>query len=118
MERDAIVRDVGPRDGLQLVKTVLPTATKLDWIRADVDGDGVPANVPRTDQSGKAPPQHAYPLFSDAALEKQVKDQERYFFGGAVYNGWSSVPDRYKVDDLNRPDHTHPTVRIFTFSWK
>ena len=90
----------------------------VDWIRADVDGDGVPENVPRTDQSGKAPPQHAYPLFSDAALEKQVKDQERYFFGGAVYNGWSSVPDRYKVDDLNRPDHTHPTVRIFTFSWK
>ena len=39
--RDVIVRDVGPRDGLQLVKQVLPTATKLDWIRADIAA-GVP----------------------------------------------------------------------------
>ena len=90
----------------------------VDWIRADVDGDGIPENVPRSDQSGKLPPQHAYPLFSDEALEKQVQGQDRYFLGGAVYNGWSSVPDRYKVDDLNRPDHTHPTARIFTFTWK
>lgn len=38
---DVLVRDVGPRDGLQMVKTVLPTKTKLDWIRADVAA-GVP----------------------------------------------------------------------------
>ncbi|MFK7944486.1 MAG: hydroxymethylglutaryl-CoA lyase [Paracoccaceae bacterium] len=41
MQRDVIVRDVGPRDGLQLVKDVLPTAMKLDWIRADIAA-GVP----------------------------------------------------------------------------
>ena len=35
MNRDVIVRDVGPRDGLQLVKAVLPTETKLAWISAD-----------------------------------------------------------------------------------
>ena len=90
----------------------------VDWIHADVDGDGVPEYVPRSDQSGKVPPQYVYPLFSSAALEQQVKQEDRYFFGGSVYNGWSSVPDRYKVDDLNRPDHTHPTARIFTFTWK
>lgn len=90
----------------------------VDWIRADVDGDGVAEYVAGSDQSGKLPPQHAYPLFSSAELERQARDQEHYFFGGTIYNGWSSVPDRYKVDDLNRPDHTHPTARIFTFSWK
>jgi polar amino acid transport system substrate-binding protein len=91
----------------------------VDWIRADVDGDGVLENVASSDQPGKQPPQYAYPLFSSAAIEQQVlKDQERYFFGGAVYNGWSSVPDRYKVDDLGRTDAQHPTARIFTFSWK
>ena len=36
MNRDVIVRDVGPRDGLQLLKTVLPTKIKLDWIKADI----------------------------------------------------------------------------------
>lgn len=90
----------------------------VDWIRADADGDGVPEYIAGSDQSGKQPPRYAYPLFSSAAIEKQVVGQERYFFGGAIYNGWSSVPDRYKVDNLDRPDHTHPTARIFTFSWK
>ncbi|MEM6623577.1 MAG: hydroxymethylglutaryl-CoA lyase [Pseudomonadota bacterium] len=41
MERDVIVRDVGPRDGLQLVKTVLPTEVKLAWLQADIDA-GIP----------------------------------------------------------------------------
>jgi polar amino acid transport system substrate-binding protein len=88
----------------------------VDWIRADVDGDGLAEYVAASDQPGKLPPQHAYPLFSSTELERQVK--ETYFFGGTIYNGWSSVPDRYKVDDLNRPDHTHPTARLFTFTWR
>jgi len=90
----------------------------VDWIRADADGDGIPEYIAGSDQSGTQPPQYAYPLFSSAELERQVKDQERYFFGGAIYNGWSSVPDRYKVDNLGRTDAQHPTARIFTFSWK
>ena len=93
----------------------------VDWIRADVDGDGVAEYVSGSDEAGKVPPQYVYSLFSQAAIEAQVKKeaaQERYFFGGSVYNGWSSVPDRYKVDHLDRPDHTHPTARIFTFNWK
>jgi polar amino acid transport system substrate-binding protein len=90
----------------------------VDWIRADADGDGIPEYIAGSDQPGKQPPQYAYPLFSAAEIEKQVKNQERYFFGGAIYNGWSSVPDHYKVDDLGRTDAQHPTARIFTFSWK
>ena len=41
MTRDVTIRDVGPRDGLQMAKTVLPTETKLAWIAADVIA-GVP----------------------------------------------------------------------------
>ncbi|MDH3666039.1 MAG: hydroxymethylglutaryl-CoA lyase [Paracoccaceae bacterium] len=41
MTRDVTVRDVGPRDGLQLVKAVVPTQVKLDWIAAD-RGAGLP----------------------------------------------------------------------------
>ena len=41
MNRDVIIRDVGPRDGLQLVQAVLPTATKLAWIAADAAA-GIP----------------------------------------------------------------------------
>ncbi len=60
MERDVLVRDVGPRDGLQQVKTVLPTAVKLDWIRADVA-----AGVPEIEVCSFVPA-HVIAQFADA----------------------------------------------------
>jgi hydroxymethylglutaryl-CoA lyase len=41
MQRDVIVREVGLRDGLQLVKTFVPAETKLAWARA-VAAAGIP----------------------------------------------------------------------------
>ncbi len=60
MRRDAIVRDVGPRDGLQLVKSVLPTETKLAWIEADIA-----AGVPEVEVCSFVPP-HVIAQFADA----------------------------------------------------
>lgn len=60
MERDAIVRDVGPRDGLQLVRTVLPTETKLAWIEADAR-----AGVPEVEVCSFVPAK-VIPQFADA----------------------------------------------------
>jgi len=59
MTRDVTVRDVGPRDGLQLVKTVVPTETKLEWIRADVA-----AGVPEIEVCSFVPA-HIIPQFGD-----------------------------------------------------
>ena len=60
MHRDVIVRDVGPRDGLQLVKAVVPTRTKLDWIEADIA-----AGVPEIEVCSFVPP-HVIAQFGDA----------------------------------------------------
>ena len=93
----------------------------VDWIRADVDGDGKVEYIAESDQAGSTQPKHAYDLFTQtltAPAPSAPPEQERYFFGGSVYSGWSSVPDKYKVDHLDRPDHTHPTARVLTFSWK
>ena len=60
MTRDVIVRDVGPRDGLQLVKKVLPTETKLAWIKADIA-----AGVPEIEVCSFVPP-HVIAQFADA----------------------------------------------------
>ena len=92
----------------------------VDWIYTDVDGDGRKELISADDQAGKTAPQRAYSLFSQSGAEAQLRtpEQERYFFGGAVYSGWSSVPDKYKTDYLDRPEHVHPTARVFTFSWK
>lgn len=60
MDRDILVRDVGPRDGLQLVKKVLPTVTKLAWIGADIA-----AGVPEIECCSFVPP-HVIAQFADA----------------------------------------------------
>lgn len=60
MNRDVTVRDVGPRDGLQLVKTVLPTETKLAWIGADAA-----AGIPEIEVCSFVPAS-VIPQFADA----------------------------------------------------
>ncbi|MEL7153893.1 MAG: hydroxymethylglutaryl-CoA lyase, partial [Pseudomonadota bacterium] len=60
MQRDIIVRDVGPRDGLQLVKKVLPTEIKMAWIKADIA-----AGVPEIETCSYVPP-HVIAQFADA----------------------------------------------------
>jgi len=58
--RDVIVREVGPRDGLQLVKQVLPTDTKINWIKAEAEAGMVEFEV-----CSFVPP-HIIPQFADA----------------------------------------------------
>ncbi|MCL4171497.1 UNVERIFIED_CONTAM: hypothetical protein GTU68_046083, partial [Idotea baltica] len=59
-DRDVIVREVGPRDGLQLVKETLPTDTKLNWIQAEAEAGMVEFEV------CSFVPAHIIPQFADA----------------------------------------------------
>lgn len=58
---DVIVREVGLRDGLQLVKTFVPTETKLKWARAVAA-----AGVPEIEITNFVPPK-VIAQFADAA---------------------------------------------------
>jgi len=91
----------------------------VDWITADIDGDGTPEYVSRSTQAGKAAPDRAYSLFSiDEALPKQrVQVSPRVYIGGAFYNSWTDVPDHYKVS-TDRPAVSRSTGSVFTFTWK
>jgi isopropylmalate/homocitrate/citramalate synthase len=55
------VREVGPRDGLQMAKTIMPTKAKLRWITAMVA-----AGVPEMEVASFVPPA-AMPQMADAA---------------------------------------------------
>ncbi len=59
--RDIHICEVGPRDGLQLVRQVMPTATKRAWIAALAR-----CGFPEVDATSFVPPQ-AFPQFADAA---------------------------------------------------
>src|SRR5689334_11683481 len=58
---DVTVREVGPRDGLQMAKSIMPTEAKLRWIAAMVA-----AGVPEMEVASFVPPK-AMPQMADAA---------------------------------------------------
>lgn len=91
----------------------------LDWIQADVDGDGVPEYVPLSDRTGKAEPKAAYNLFfnEDPSRTPRPIEKGRFLIGGSIYDGWTAVPDRFKVEDPKRPDPNKATLGVFRFVW-
>jgi polar amino acid transport system substrate-binding protein len=91
----------------------------VEWIQADVDGDGLFEYVPESDQAGTTEPRRAYSLFSatEPAASSGVT-QPRFYIGGNIYRDWATVPDRYKLtgkDSTPNPDRS--TGTIFRFAW-
>jgi hypothetical protein len=94
----------------------------VDWISADVTGDGVAENVPSSDRLGKAPPVSIYSLSSatppPVPTPKVIATkQPGFYIGGTLYPDWASVPNSYKVPDSNRPDPSRSAGSIFSFRW-
>ena len=93
----------------------------LDWIHADVDGDGLREYVPHADRTGPEPPRRSYTLFATGRPlpEPERRRPRRFYFGGNIYNGWSTVPDQYKIPDFSRPAWQQPGGGgvIFSFTW-
>ncbi len=85
----------------------------LDWIHADVDGDGLREFVPHEDQTGPHEPERPYVLFATGT----ATTERRFYFGGNIYEGWSTVPAQYKAPDFSRPGPSRHAVKIFSFTW-
>ena len=102
----------------------------VQWIGADVNGDGVPEYVPESDRQGPAEPQRVYTLFSSSANprlmidtlpkpEQTPKDTSKpgFYFGGNIYTDWASVPSNYKTTNSRPPDPSRSTASLFNFRW-
>ena len=75
----------------------------VEWIRADITGDGVPINVARSNRIGMAEPKRVYPLFT-APPNVAETPAKRFYVGGTIYSDWASVPESYKsVSAGDRP---------------
>ena len=61
LPRRAVIREVGLRDGLQSIARVLPTATKLEWIKSAYDAGQ------REIEIGSFVPAHLLPQLADTA---------------------------------------------------
>jgi hypothetical protein len=88
----------------------------VDWIVADVDGDGLPEYVPKSDEAGAAPPQLAYTV--NVTPETATAGTKRFYVGGKVYNGWNEVPESYKVSPGGGKSPDASTLTYFRFTWK
>jgi ABC-type amino acid transport substrate-binding protein len=89
---------------------------QLEWISADVDGDGRPEYVPRTDQVGMNAPDHSYKLFSEQTAADPASGP-RFYLGGKVYSSWSAVPDAHKVPRAPGTLNDGAQFSIFTFKF-
>jgi polar amino acid transport system substrate-binding protein len=92
----------------------------VDWIRADINGDGVVELVPLNDRPGGLAPQHSYTLFSTPQAKSsgsQTANKPGFYVGGTIYTDWASVPSVYKTGASQVPDPSRSTASIFRFSW-
>ena len=86
----------------------------LDWIHADVDGDGLVEFVPHDDRVGSRPPEHSYELFATSTSLADPGTTGRFYIGGDIYDDWSAVPDRFTASEFERPARE---FKLFTFSF-
>jgi len=95
----------------------------VDWIRADVDGDGLFEYVPHSDRAGPNEPRRAYSLFSTPQLStpeptaSSTVTKPRFYIGGNIYGDWATVPDTYKLTGEDIPNPARSTGTVFRFAW-
>ena len=89
----------------------------LDWIRTDVDGDGLGEYIPYADQAGPAPPDHFYELFLSGGPAMEPGMARRYYLAGNIYEAWSAVPGQYKALNTSSPGRHPRTVSTLSFTW-
>jgi polar amino acid transport system substrate-binding protein len=116
-EAEAIVTRFNAQLRNMIVDRTYHKLLHVDWIRADVDGDGQLEYIPKTDQAGKAPPQQAYALVADEKVRLATGPQ-RFYIGKGIYNSWSDVPDSYKVSAPGIASPDKSTLTWFKFTWK
>ena len=70
---------------------------ELNWIQADIDGDGVVELVLGGDLAGTSAPQNIYGLMMDESY-KQENGPKQYYVDGKMYESWDDIPKSYKLD--------------------
>ena len=88
---------------------------QLNWIRADVDGDGQTEMVLSGKAAGVAPPASSYEVFTLDKPKPKAGLKFRYLVNGHPYDNWEEVPTEYKIPLPNRPDPVRPGIVLFEF---
>ncbi len=87
---------------------------ELDWIRSDVDGDGVSELVLSGKKAGVDAPKEAYMVPGSNPFVKPKTDVDKYLIDGHSYSNWSQVPNKYKAPNANA---TNAPVSLLKFKF-
>lgn len=70
---------------------------ELNWVRADIDGDGRTELVLGGEAAGTSAPQNIYGLMMDNSY-KTDNGPRKYYIDGKLYEDWDDIPKSYKLD--------------------
>ncbi len=71
---------------------------ELNWVRADMDGDGQMELILDGNAAGTAPPLCAYCINPDESLVKKSNKPDQFYVDGKLYSCWDNVPQEYKTE--------------------
>jgi ABC-type amino acid transport substrate-binding protein len=76
---------------------------QINWIRADIDGDGQAELIFEGEQAGEEAPTGGYDVFLQASTVGTNYDNQHFYIDGNKYPDWQSVPPQYKVSPREEP---------------
>lgn len=77
----------------------------IDWILADIDGDGEEELVLGGDKAGVNPPDNIYQVIIGSESANANQSSGEYYIEGKIYDGWESIPDEYKLKPFNNSNN-------------
>lgn len=86
---------------------------ELNWVKADVDGDGNMEMVLGSNMAGSSAPQNIYGLMMNNSY-KEKNGPQRYYVDGKLYEDWDNIPKSYKLDlvEDNTPSEEDAYIRL------
>jgi len=87
---------------------------ELNWVKADIDGDGNMELVLGSNMAGSSAPQNIYGLMLDSSYKNQKNGPTRYYVDGKLYEDWDNIPKSYKLDlvEDNTPSEEDAYIRL------
>jgi hypothetical protein len=85
---------------------------QLNWIRADVDGDGQTELVLNGTSAGTTAPSSSYSVEKNSFAGTTSANSEKYYINGQIYDGWNNVPKEYKIPDAKYEDLNFSVLKI------
>ncbi len=88
---------------------------QINWIRADVDGDGRLEMVQGGRQAGMDAPTSSYDVWLVNSNGAETDYSDEFYVDGNFYENWDNIPQEYKSAPITQEDVQKVTILDFNF---